>query len=79
MTEAHRIHSHWHRHYRCSSDGSSLNTAFGESIAMSKDGTTLIIGAPGVDRQQHIQTLVQSTTTNGMLMIQQTRTHYNRL
>jgi len=30
-------------------DGSSLNTAFGESIAMSKDGTTLIIGAPGVD------------------------------
>jgi len=31
------------------SDGSSLNTAFGESIAMSKDGTTLIIGAPGVD------------------------------
>ena len=32
-----------------SADGSSLNTAFGESIAMSKDGTTLIIGAPGVD------------------------------
>ena len=31
------------------SDGSSVNTAFGESIAMSKDGTTLIIGAPGVD------------------------------
>ena len=31
------------------SDGSSLNTAFGESLAMSKDGTTLIIGAPGVD------------------------------
>jgi len=30
-------------------DGSSLNTGFGESIAMSKDGTTLIIGAPGVD------------------------------
>jgi hypothetical protein len=30
-------------------DGSSLNTAFGESIAMSKDGTTLAIGAPGVD------------------------------
>ena len=26
-----------------------LNTAFGDSIAMSKDGTTLIIGAPGVD------------------------------
>ncbi len=32
-----------------SSDGSSLNTAFGDSLAMSKDGTTLIIGAPGVD------------------------------
>ena len=32
-----------------SSDGSSLNTAFGESIAMSNDGTKLIIGAPGVD------------------------------
>jgi hypothetical protein len=31
------------------SDGSSINTAFGESIAMSKDGETLIIGAPGVD------------------------------
>src|SRR6056300_1042976 len=31
------------------SDGSSINTAFGESIAMSKDGDTLIIGAPGVD------------------------------
>ena len=31
------------------SDGSTVNTAFGESIAMSKDGTTLIIGAPGVD------------------------------
>jgi hypothetical protein len=30
-------------------DGSTVNTAFGESIAMSKDGTTLIIGAPGVD------------------------------
>ena len=30
-------------------DGSSLNTDFGESLAMSKDGTTLIIGAPGVD------------------------------
>ena len=30
-------------------DGSSLNTAFGDSLAMSKDGTTLIIGAPGVD------------------------------
>jgi len=32
-----------------SSDGSSLNTAFGDSMAMSKDGTTLMIGAPGVD------------------------------
>ena len=31
------------------SDGSSINTAFGDSLAMSKDGTTLIIGAPGVD------------------------------
>ena len=30
-----------------------MNTAFGESIAMSKDGTTLIIGAPGVDRTAH--------------------------
>ena len=35
------------------SDGSSINTAFGESIAMSKDGTTLIIGAPGVDGTAH--------------------------
>jgi hypothetical protein len=35
------------------SDGSSLNTAFGDSIAMSKDGTTLIIGAPGVDGTAH--------------------------
>ena len=34
-------------------DGSSLNTAFGESIAMSKDGTTLVIGAPGVDGTEH--------------------------
>ena len=34
-------------------DGSSINTAFGESIAMSKDGTTLIIGAPGVDGTAH--------------------------
>jgi len=31
------------------SDGSSINTAFGESLAMSKDGTALVIGAPGVD------------------------------
>ena len=31
------------------SDGSSTNTAFGESIAMSKDGNILVIGAPGVD------------------------------
>ena len=31
------------------SDGSTINTAFGESLAMSKDGTTLVIGAPGVD------------------------------
>jgi len=32
-----------------SADGSSLNTAFGDSLAMSKDGTTLIVTAPGVD------------------------------
>ena len=32
-----------------SEDGSTLNTAFGESIAMSKDGNTLVIGAPGFD------------------------------
>ena len=32
-----------------SADGSSLNTGFGETIEMSKDGTTLIIGAPGAD------------------------------
>ena len=32
-----------------SADGSSLNTKFGEAISMSKDGTTLIIGAPGFD------------------------------
>ena len=31
------------------SDGSTLNTSFGDNIAMSKDGTTLVIGAPGVD------------------------------
>jgi len=31
------------------SDGSTVNTKFGDAIAMSKDGTTLIIGAPGVD------------------------------
>ena len=33
-----------------STDGSSLNTQFGESITMSQDGTRLIIGAPGVDK-----------------------------
>ena len=32
-----------------SADGSSLNTKFGDSLTMSKDGTILIIGAPGVD------------------------------
>ena len=32
-----------------STDGSSLNTAFGDALTMSKDGTTLVIGAPGVD------------------------------
>jgi len=31
------------------SDGSSLNTSFGDAIAMSKDGTTLVISAPGID------------------------------
>ena len=31
-------------------DGSTLNTSFGDSIAMSKDGNTLVIGAPGVDQ-----------------------------
>ncbi len=30
-------------------DGSTNNIQFGESIAMSKDGTDLVIGAPGVD------------------------------
>jgi len=32
-----------------SADGSSLNTAFGDSMTMTKDGTVLIVGAPGVD------------------------------
>jgi len=32
-----------------SADGSSLNTAFGESMTMSKDGKTLVIGSPGYD------------------------------
>jgi len=35
--------------YGTSIDGSSLNTNFGESIAMSKDGETLIISSPGAD------------------------------
>jgi hypothetical protein len=35
-----------------STDGSSLNTQFGDSVAMSKDGTRLIIGAPGVDKTE---------------------------
>jgi len=39
-----------------SSDGSSINTAFGESLAMSKDGTTLIVGAPGVDGTENPDT-----------------------
>ena len=34
-----------------SADGSSKNTAFGDSIAMSKDGTELIVGAPGTEVQ----------------------------
>ena len=37
-----------------SADGSTLNTAFGDSLAMSKDGTTLIIGAPGNDSGDQI-------------------------
>ena len=32
-----------------SADGSSLNTEFGESMSMNKDGTVLVIGSPGVD------------------------------
>ena len=30
-------------------DGSTLNTSFGDSLTMSKDGTTLIVGSPGID------------------------------
>ena len=30
-------------------DGSSLNTKFGEALTMSKDGTILVVGAPGHD------------------------------
>jgi len=37
-----------------SADGSSLNTAFGDSMSMVSDGTTLIIGAPGVDGTEQI-------------------------
>jgi len=33
-----------------SADGTSLNTNFGEDIAMSKDGTTLIISSPNHDK-----------------------------
>ena len=33
-----------------SSDGSSLNTAFGQDIAMNKDGTRLFVSAPGYDK-----------------------------
>ena len=32
------------------SDGSTANTAFGDALAMSKDGNTLVISAPGVDK-----------------------------
>ena len=39
-----------------SADGSSKNTGFGDSIAMSKDGTTLIVGAPGIDNDSTGQT-----------------------
>ena len=31
------------------SDGSTLNTNFGDALTMSKDGTKLIVGAPGAD------------------------------
>ena len=34
------------------SDGSKLNTKFGDSMTMSKDGTTLIVGAPGLDNSE---------------------------
>ena len=34
------------------SDGSTINTAFGDAMTMSKDGTTLIIGAPGLDNTE---------------------------
>ena len=30
-------------------DGSTLNTSFGDTLSMNKDGTTLIVGSPGVD------------------------------
>ena len=33
------------------SEDSTLNTAFGDSISMSDDGKTLVIGAPGVDKE----------------------------
>ena len=36
------------------SDGSTLNTSFGHTIAMSKDGTTLVIGAPGADNGSQV-------------------------
>ena len=39
-----------------SADGSTLNTAFGDSLSMSKDGTTLIIGAPGFDGTDTVDT-----------------------
>jgi hypothetical protein len=35
-----------------SNDGSSLNREFGQSLTMNKDGTILIIGAPGADKTE---------------------------
>ena len=35
--------------YGTNAEDSTLNTKFGEAISMSKDGATLIIGAPGTD------------------------------
>ena len=38
--------------YGTNSEDSTLNTKFGDAIAMSKDGTTLVIGAPGTDNTE---------------------------
>ena len=42
------------------SDGSSENMNFGDSIAMSKDGTTLLIGAPGTEVQDGSTTVFKN-------------------